>query len=169
MRRKAVPLLALVSLLRPQGVRKKGAVTSMKALFVPVVAMVVVLIGPSASAATVVRDAPARGFISISRGDAECLGERITFGGSIRLVSRATESASGKFSTTLVIVLRNVVGTGVRTGQTYHIVGTLKDSFNHRGELLVWTFNVVGGRNRILGHLLLNRRGEVLADRYVCR
>jgi hypothetical protein len=142
----------------------------MKTLVVSIAAVAVVVLGPAASAVTVVDTEPASGFISITPEDAACLGEDVTFTGTVHIVARFTESASGHVGTAFVIVLRHVVGTGTRTGDTYHIVGTYKELQSTSGSLLEWTFNVVGGREgRIFGHLLMNRRGDVLAERYLCR
>jgi hypothetical protein len=142
----------------------------MKALFVSITAAVVLMLAPAAAAITVVDSEPASGFISITPTDAACLGENVTFTGTVHIVSRFTESASGHVNTAFALALRHVVGTGTRTGDTYHIVGTYKELQSTSGSLLEWTFNVVGGREgRIFGHFLMNRRGDVLAERYVCR
>ena len=140
----------------------------MRALCVSITVAVVMSLVPSASAVTTTRTGSVAGFISLSRSDFACLGERVTFTGKVHITSRVTES-SGTTSTMFLIALRHVVGTGAETGRTYHIVGTYKALDAPNGTLVQWTFNVVGGQGpRILGRLTMNRHGDVVSQRYLC-
>jgi hypothetical protein len=142
------------------------------ALLRPLLPFVVLLVtAPAASAIAVTDTAPASEFISISDEERACVGEDIGFSGTVHITAVLRSSASGNEGDTIVLVLRRVVGIGEETGRRYRIVGTFVESFSTTsGPKLQLTFNIVGGRGpRMTEHLVVNRRGDVVVSRFICR
>lgn len=125
----------------------------------------------AASAIAFTSTAPASEFVSISDEERACVGEDIDFTGTVHITSVIRQSSSGNSGDTLVLVLRRVVGIGQETGRRFHIVGTFVESFSTTsGPKLQLTFNIVGGRGaRMTEHVVVNRRGDVVVSRFICR
>ena len=118
---------------------------------------------PTALAGAVTESLPAEDVIGISENEAACLGEGVTFTGSLHLTTVTTRS-----SEKLLFALHHVVGTGVETGARYSIVGTQQLFFGD-GEFVRATFNVVGGRHRVFEFVLINAQGHVVDRGFICR